>query len=156
MFVLAVMFICHFVADFLLQSREMGKTKSTNFLVLLEHLVIQFGVMFTVLCLVPPPLAIIGVLLALKLSGLNALVHGVIDWNIWRGYKWSVVQRLYQSRHLRPEENPLIDWEKYTMSSDMTVTKYWKYWDDHWFYATIGLDQLLHGLTMIVLVGWLV
>jgi hypothetical protein len=29
----------------------------------------------------------------------------------------------------------------------------WKYWEDHWFFTTIGFDQLLHGLTLIYLAG---
>ena len=32
---------------------------------------------------------------------------------------------------------------------DMAVN--WKYWEDHWFYTTIGFDQLLHVLTIILL-----
>ena len=36
--------VLHFVADFLLQSREMGKNKSSKFSVLLAHLAIQYFV----------------------------------------------------------------------------------------------------------------
>lgn len=64
--------IVHFIADFLLQSREMGKRKSSESKYLLAHLAIQFA------CFA---------LFGLKFAFYNALVHGIIDWNIWRIYK---------------------------------------------------------------------
>lgn len=55
----------------------------------------------------------------------NAVVHITIDWNIWRLY-----------RFIRANE-----------SSNF------KYWEDQLFYFTIGLDQLLHLLTITILVS---
>ena len=57
-------------------------------------------------------------------SLLNALVHMVIDKTIWNVYKW-----------LRGKE------DKETF----------KFWEDDLFYTTIGFDQLLHVVTLIVL-----
>jgi hypothetical protein len=63
---------------------------------------------------------------SLSLAVCNGLIHAVIDRHIWNGYKW------------------------YRRGEDITTFPYWK---DHLFWATLGLDQLLHGLTIIWLVG---
>ena len=56
----------------------------------------------------------------------------IIDASIWNIYKWSVYLR------------------------DKTATKEnWKYWEDSWFYTTIGFDQLLHGITIIAILEYL-
>lgn len=125
---IAYLLVIHFVADFLLQSREMGKTKSSNWRVLLAHLAIQ-ATAFT-LGLWP----FFGLKTAIAFALLNAGVHGVIDWNIWRLYKLSVLKRF-----------PEIDW------ADPKAASTYDYWNDSWFYHTIGLDQLLHGLTLVAL-----
>ncbi len=132
------MFACHFVADFLLQSREMGKTKSTKFNVLLQHIGIQWLVMVFSLSFC------VKINLACELGTLNAVVHGIIDWNIWRLYKWSAYYRIKKGidKHLQLSYEGPIKQEQQ-----------WIYYEDHWFYATIGLDQLLHSLTLIVLAG---
>ena len=51
------------------------------------------------------------------------LLHGIQDWYIWRGYK-----KLYTIRKAPPP-----------------------YQEDHLFYTTIGLDQLLHTIVLLVL-----
>jgi len=121
----------HFIADFLLQSREMGTKKSNEFVWLLRHLIIQYGVMFIGLT----PAFLLGYMSGPKyllLMTLNTIVHGIIDWNIWNVYKYSVVLR--------------------NSSKKIEVLKAeWKYWEDHWFYSTIGFDQLLHSVTLIIL-----
>jgi hypothetical protein len=137
--VLAIMLVSHFVADFLLQSRHMGKNKSIYKSVLFEHIAIQFAIM--VLALSGP----CGPLLAAKISYFNAVVHGVIDWNIWKGYKWSVQKRItVNPQGVRCHQ---LMWLQ-------DGEEGWQYWEDHWFYATIGLDQLLHGLTLVALAGY--
>lgn len=136
---LAYMFILHFIADFLLQSREMGKKKSSEPRWLFKHLAIQWA-MFAV-CLAP----FIGPVLSIGIATLNALVHGIIDWNIWRGYKLFVFFRLADVvRKEGAREDQVKD-------QVMIKAKDWQYWEDHWFYTTIGFDQLLHGLTLVAL-----
>lgn len=109
--------LIHFVADFVLQSRAMGKGKSNNILWLLAHLAIQYGAFYY----------FFGHNFALA----NAVIHGMIDWNIWKLYKWSVKLR-----------NPRMSIED---------AQDYRYWDDHLFYTTIGLDQMLHMGTLIIL-----
>ena len=114
----------HFVADFLLQPDWMAKQKSERFLVLLAHSAIQAAVVTL------GALVIMDAASAVRFGLVNAIIHGAIDWNIWRGYKLSVRMR------------------------DKTATKEsWRYWEDHWFYVTIGFDQLLHGITLVALYG---
>ncbi len=135
---LTLLFVLHFIADFPLQSREMGQKKSSELSWLGKHLEIQFVVSMAVLTIT----FLLGYssMTLLIYPVLNTLVHGIIDWNIWKAYKWSVYYRLSKqdsgySIELRGRE--------------------WKYWEDHLFYTTIGFDQLLHGLTIIFLYQWL-
>ena len=109
--VLPWLFILHFIADFLLQSRQIATKKSENFRYLSEHCLI---LLFTFV------LGIGWISNGVLLSLTNMIVHGIIDWNIWRVYKKGK------------------SWD-------------FEYWKDATFYTIIGLDQLLHGLTLIVL-----
>ena len=124
-------FVCHFVADFILQSRDIATRKSSELSVLAKHLwvIMWVPVMVYVLsiCLMIAPLSIFMYKPILGMIVVNAAIHGVIDWNIWKMYKAFVKSRF-------PD-----------------ATADYKYWEDHWFYATIGLDQLLHALTIIIL-----
>lgn len=130
---LVYLLFLHFLADFILQPREMGRQKSEKFKYLFQHLLIQFFVFFFGLMVIMPDTYM---LFALG----NALVHGLIDWNIWNLYKLSVWKR-------RRSDIELVGREQ--------LKKTWKYWDDHWFYVTIGLDQFLHAATIVVLYVYL-
>jgi Protein of unknown function (DUF3307) len=130
--IIAVLLATHFVADFVLQSREMGKNKSSNFNYLFIHLFIQ---MISFLIVV----AFINADVAVEFAISNAAIHGVIDWNIWRLYKAYAYKRIKQN-----PQHPLLTGNP---------AEPWKYWEDHMFYTTIGFDQLLHGLTIVLLAG---
>lgn len=135
---MGLFFVTHFIADFIFQSRTMGKKKSENIGYLALHLLIIFlmfvGAGFAVFYQMSGN-AKLSFVYAVVLSVVNATVHGLIDWNIWSLYKLSV--------YMRYKNDQNFDKEKY------------EYWNDSWFYGTIGLDQLLHGLTIIVLYGWI-
>lgn len=143
---LALLFLTHFVADFLLQSRKMGKNKSSSWKYLGMHISIIF------LAFLP-----FGFLFAL----INALCHAIIDRNIWNLYKIyaaNVIQTKIERDLSHVSEEFLLDWNSFPTKKEefvRTKAKYYsenfKYWEDHWFYATIGFDQLLHALTLIVL-----
>ena len=134
--------VLHFVADFLLQSREMGKKKSSEWKWLGKHLAIQY-IVFSI---------------GLTATGyyhqnsfnfvlLNTLIHGVIDWNIWKLYKISAGYRIKKELL---KAGGFFDKEK-EKAAILEASKTWQYWEDHWFYATIGFDQLLHMSTIVVL-----
>lgn len=133
---IAYLLVLHFVADFLLQTRDMGKRKSAEPKILALHLLIQVLVIGAGL-----DYAGFDIESTIKFTLANAAIHGVIDWFIWRIYKKSVMIRVRNM--LKPQQ--------YHMYKDECLN--FKYWEDHWFYSTIGMDQLLHGLTLVALAG---
>lgn len=133
------MLFLHFIADFVLQSRKMGKEKSNSFGYLFGHIMIQFGVMFIGL------LFKLNMLQAYQISGLNALIHGIIDWNIWKLYKRRVIQKVKNSDLFAHDMYGL------TKHGENILSQY-EYWNDHGFYLTIGFDQFLHSATILLVV----
>lgn len=131
MLLLCSIFCFHFIGDFLFQSREMGKQKSKSLKVLFMHLFLVFTTIFFGLMNFCP----FGVSLqkVFLFSFFNIIVHGIIDWNIWRLYK----KRVHYRFPFATKEQLLA----------------FKYYDDPWFYRTIGFDQLLHTVTIIILWG---
>lgn len=138
--ILVYMFFLHFLADFVLQSREMGKKKSENVRMLGLHLLIQFCVMFMGLGIVTH------VTTAMLIASSNAVVHGVIDWNIWRLYKVSAHYRIIKDFPSSGAKS-LEDYYNKRVAD-------WTYWEDHLFYTTIGADQLAHIATLTLLAGY--
>ena len=124
---IAKLLVLHFIADFVLQPREMGAKKSSDLRWLGAHLAIQF--------------AIFAPFTSILFAFANCAIHGVIDWFIWRGYKWSVYKRLYDTGNGKMGHSLMSDQGE------------WRFWMDHLFFTTIGLDQLLHALTLIFLAG---
>ena len=126
---LILLFIAHFIADFLLQSREMGQKKSQYFKWLMGHLFIQYFVMLAF---------VLGITggdwkTATFFSLLNTIIHGIIDWYIWKFYKLHAIR---------------------IIKRDRIKVRDFKYWEDHMFYTTIGFDQLLHTATIVGLYGF--
>lgn len=138
----AYLMLLHFIADFLLQSREMGKKKSSEVVWLIRHLFIQTAIFYAGLS----PFLLLGVISGEKfllLPLLNSVVHGIIDWNIWNFYKLSAHHRIMAIVKSSSEDE--------LESAYKAAVTDWKYWEDHWFYATIGFDQLLHTVTLLIL-----
>lgn len=128
---LYALFILHFVADGLLQPRWMGRSKSEDFEVLLMHIAIIYAVI-TIGMFFLVPLKI-----ALEVGAVNAFLHGMIDAMIWKLYKAITKFRLHGIGEL-------------TYHQKLEIIKCFKYWEDKLFYDTILFDQLLHGLTLIL------
>lgn len=152
MTVLLIALLAHFVADFLLQSRQMGKQKSEKIKILLEHVAINIGV--TAFFLLP----FVGLEKAVIFSFLNGLFHGIIDWNVWRFYKASVFKRIKEEAQVLAKKKhlTLVGKSKEQVYMDkvgilMEARSNFKFWEDHWFYVTIGLDQFLHTITIVIL-----
>lgn len=126
--ILTGLVIGHFVFDFFLQSREMAVKKSSELKWLFKHLVwIWVGAFLPVIIVLGffVGSSIYTLLTAIGVATSIASIHGIIDWNVWRGYKY-----------LRRHEN----------------IETFQYWNDGLFYHTIGLDQMLHILTLVVAV----
>jgi hypothetical protein len=126
---IAKLLMLHFVADFLLQPREMGQKKSSEFKWLAGHLAIQF--------------AIFAPFTSISFAAMNCVFHGVIDWFIWRGYKALVYKRIH------------TDDQGFKSHSLLSNEGEWRFWLDKVFYDTIGFDQLLHGLTLVFLATYM-
>ena len=155
---LIYLFTLHFIADFLMQDREMGRKKSSEPKWLRKHIWRQWYVFFLGLALYDPGLAVV-------YATLNAALHAVIDWNIWKLYALSVWKRRRAWLRKRALDKAYEGQLKTVgdlmpdLLSDDKIKKLmkveWKYWEDHLFYTTIGFDQLLHATTIIGLWWWL-
>lgn len=120
----ATALVLHFIADFLLQSNDMAIRKSQEVKVLLQHVGIHLVVFFVGL------VVLVGPLPAILVSLTNASFHAVIDWNIWRIFKrWAASKGLLATD---------------IMANDSAR---------HWFFVTIGFDQLLHALSIIAAIA---
>jgi hypothetical protein len=88
------------------------------------HVLLQWFVMFSGLLVILDPLR------AYQIACINAGLHGLIDWNVWRVYKRYVYW-----------------WHKPKSAEEF------KYWEQQSFYSTIGFDQFLHHASIIVAIG---
>lgn len=139
-YLLIIVLLHEYIADFMLQSREMAQKKSEDVKVLLEH-VLYIG------CY----LAGIGAIVAQDIpSGIyfalfNMVIHAIIDWNIWKGYKYLVFKRYEKQGGWSPKSKK---------EEILEVLKNYKkqrmYAEDPVFYNFIGLDRFLHVSTLIL------
>lgn len=113
--------LAHGIFDWLLQDRETAKRKSSSFKFLLGHLFL----IYNGLLLWGGLFGSLGFYNSLTFALFNTVLHGIIDWNLWKLYKLSVVRRF------KDADNSF------------------QYWEDSWFYNFIALDQLLHGICYI-------
>jgi len=142
MFLVYLVFL-HFIADFILQSREMGQKKSKELKWWSLHVGIQFLVfLFGIWIFKGPDYALVFALW-------NALFHGMVDAVIWNLYGISVFYREYKG-NIHPSGSVADEIHKEEYKNKLK--KNWKYWEDHLFYTTIGFDQLLHIATILLLV----
>lgn len=125
---LVLLIVIHIVFDFFFQTREMGKNKSSKLSYLIPHLfIISLGLsIYATFC--GRYTHNQGVMFV---AG-NVILHGVIDWNIWRLFKTLVIFRLSKGKKL------------------YLVTDY-KYWEDSMFYNFIAIDQALHAICYLAL-----
>ena len=114
-----ILVLLHFLSDWLLQPRKIATRKSSNDLWLGLHVLIIFGV-FATYCLIAG--------LSVWLAVINAMLHGIIDRTIWRGYE-------------------KVRFGKYTKED----LKQFKPYKDDWFWKIIGFDQALHYAILIYL-----
>ena len=129
-FILAWLLVTHFIADFLLQSREIAKGKSEKLALLMQHASVIF--IFTA-----ASVSLLSIVLWTNFYNWSiwlfalvySVIHAVQDWFIWRLYK----------RIIKKEAKKLVMPETFA------------YWEDSKFYAFIGLDQILHIFIMLYL-----
>jgi hypothetical protein len=103
------------------------------------------GIIFSVTLI--PYVAMLGIVNGGLACWLNALSHYLIDWNIWKGFKTYVKQRCEREAEEMVKSCNLDRDKTYDNIVKANIEHYkdTKAWaNDHWFYATIGLDQTLH------------
>lgn len=61
------------------------------------------------------------------LAGANALVHMVIDATVWNLYKSEIRRKFWY---------------------DQKGFEEFRFWEHHWFWVTLGIDQFLHAATI--------
>lgn len=150
--------VMHLIADYFLQSREMGQQKSSSWKMLFKHGWIQFLVFFfgvhAILCYyafteLPFGRAstlffmfgIISFILAVK----NAFIHMLVDKITWNAYKYFKARQI--GKQIKQENAFELGKEQLRLLI-MERAKTFKYYEDSWFYHTIGIDQFLHIVTI--------
>ena len=128
--------IAEYIGDFLLQDREMALNKSKDIKVLLKHLR-KIGAMLFI-----PLIFMLPIYNVLLFIGVYCLVHGIQDWFIWKGYGLIVYRRFKVNKS---HNQTMERCEKFVLNKE--------YADDKVFYDVIGLDRLLHVITLVVLCG---
>ncbi len=138
---LIVLCSAHFIADIALQPREMGKEKSEDPIWMLGHFLILFVVFFIAGTIVfrnhalPPEPAV-------SLALVIACVHCMQDWFLWVLYKCHIkVQVVNKVGHHS---------SRHTVSY---AVEQWQCIKDYWFFFTIGIDQYLHYILIVVIWG---
>jgi hypothetical protein len=117
----------------------MGKKKSEDINFLLKHGGILFmGYMWAAYAICD------NIADMFAMSAVIVLIHCIQDWYIWRGYKWLAKRQIARENFDGDMNNTWMDEE----------LKIFKYWEDHKFYATIGLDQTLHFITIVLIYNW--
>lgn len=159
---LVLILYVNYFADFKLQDRDTATKKSQDIHTLIYHVTIIIGTLFWPCWLVfgLKYNAPIGFIMAMFFTVINGFIHGVIDWNIWKGYKKHVAENI--KKYFRTHAPDDLD-EKYSSIKDYTEAelrdvfmKEKMYAEDKKFYDTIGLDGYLHVATIILLYAWFV
>ena len=133
---MSLLFLAHYIADFVLQSREMGQKKSKNYIFLFAHTWIIFGVIALAGLFVFDTSSI-----AIKFAFWNAVIHMIIDAISWNLYGYCVMGRKYGFDTLSKEDF------NFKEKSAELATK-WEYWKDEWFMRTLGADQIAHIIVL--------
>jgi len=134
--ILLGLFFTHFIADFILQPHEMAQNKSKKLPVLFKHVLIHF------VCFI---------WMGWQFALLNMILHALIDWNIWRGYKRYLLNKYAHTNARLAANNVKVAKANRNFDKGMFKLATLKdpadhpFWNDHWFYVTIGLDQFLHA-----------
>lgn len=138
------LFFLNYVADYLLQTREMGQKKSSNLVFLSAHIF----VIFVVILLGSTPM--FGFAQALKFSFWNAATHFFVDLVYWNLYGLIVLTR---ENEFGSDIGHLF--KNFKHYKNKLIEQGYKYWEDKKFFDTIGIDCHTH-LYLLVLVYFLV
>ena len=134
--------IAEYVGDFLLQDRNMALNKSSKIEYLLLHIFYISSSLLIGFALLSV-FYLVNVITVLKFVFAYCLMHGMQDWLIWRMYSWLIRMRY-----------SCLDSNNNVFTDEEAVQLYIKnreYAEDKLFYDIMGLDRLLHVITLIAL-----
>ena len=152
MAVIYVLLVAHFVGDFICQSDWMAQNKSKNWYALAIHVAVY--------------MLIVGVLAgALIGASYHIPIKNVQTWlvaNFAAHFLQDAITSRINSRLWFLKMTPAVKgWRELDRMLDGTSTSTLEtaYWVDdistrHWFFVSIGFDQLLHYVTLFVTAGW--
>ena len=131
--------LAHFVGDFVLQSRRIATNKSSSPKVLLLHVSgIALTLLLAGLACLPIEIALSPIWGGIVL--VNVVAHALIDATIWNCYKIALVYRLTES-------TPAAS--TFRLRRENIMPGSYRYWEDYWFWTTVGLDQFLHTSILV-------
>ncbi len=125
-----LLLLSHFLGDWIFQSREIAENKSKKLYVLFVHL------LYVHLTLFPICFYILNYNISntLFLLSINLVLHGLIDWNIWKLYP-RIIKTSFQKKYTE-EDVVNLKLEEFM--------KYNLYAKNYMFYTFIAIDQFLH------------
>jgi len=157
---LIILLIGHYVFDYLCQSREIAENKSTNYEALQDHVTTYIVGMSITAAIVFSFTwgSLTGILGGICFAVFVGLIHGAQDWYIWRGYRYIVKERIIKfALDQVGKEYNTVHSIKYVIENKLKVFKDDKeYAEDKVFYDFIGLDALLHTITIVLFYWWFV
>jgi hypothetical protein len=137
-YIYILLLFSHFLGDWIFQSREIAENKSKNFCVLLKHLLYVHLTLFPI-CFYIFNFDIVNTLFVLFF---NAILHGIIDWNIWK--KYPIIIKTLLLKKFSKEETDI---------KMQNFIEYNLYAKDYTFYTFIAVDQFLHLSILFYLFG---
>jgi len=153
--ILIGIFIFEYIGDFIFQSREVAVTKSNNILILLSHLMDIGNVLafyfFSLLVLKIYSFSIVNIFLFILIY---LCFHGIQDWFIWKYFKFIKMKQLTNEVNDRILEIGLNRENTFKNMLKERINTYYnkkEYADDKLFYNIIGLDRILHIITLTIL-----
>jgi len=145
--------IAEYVGDFLLQDREMALNKSNNIDYLFLHIFYIFSSLLIGLSLLSV-FYLVEISSVFKFVASYCFIHAVQDWFIWNIYKAITKRKIerqieYEMLEKGVHGGDLFDNVLQRRLDDFKTNK--EYAEDKMFYDFIGLDRLLHTITLIAL-----
>lgn len=135
-----LLIVAHFVGDWFAQPRWMAESKSSSWSVLLFHLLLITVAIQLIYGNAAVCFKLVDTSHLVRNLGVNALLHGLIDWNIWRLYTRIRGDDAIESFHTETST-----WNTSVHARHVRMVH------DYPFYATIALDQTLHLVVLLAL-----
>lgn len=131
LFDISIIFCLHFVGDFLLQSRSMGRNKGKSILWLFAHVFVYTTFLFW---------------------GWSSFI-GFSEYSFY--VMFGVYHLIFITHFLTDLITSKISGYAYIKCTDNNLSKKLKYRWEYMFWSIIGLDQLIHIISLILIYNYL-